>query len=76
VIEAGKTSKEAALITGINVRTDQHDVRRNNDDEKQRLPCRHGKTNVSNGGKLTAALSPFLIHYIEKDPTFVLADIR
>jgi len=33
VIEEGKTAKEAALITGINIRTGQHYIRKYNDDE-------------------------------------------
>jgi hypothetical protein len=75
-IEEGKTSKEAALITGINVRTAQHYVKKYNADEERRLPCRHRKTNVGNDDKPTAALSPFLIDYIDKYPTSVLADNR
>ena len=76
VIEEGKTSKVAALITGINVRTAQHYVKKYNEDEERRLPCRHRKTKVGNDGKLTAALSPFLIDYIDKYPTSMLADKR
>jgi hypothetical protein len=76
VIEEGKTAKEATLITGINVRTAQHYVKKYNEDEERRLRCRHRKTKVGNDGKLTAALSPFLIDYIDKDPTSVLADNR
>ena len=41
VIEEGKTAKEAALITGINIRTAQHYVKRNNEDEERRLPVCH-----------------------------------
>jgi hypothetical protein len=76
VIEEGKTTKEATLITGINVRTAQHYVKKYNEDEERCLPCRHRKTKVGNDGKLTAALSPFLIDYIDKYPTSVLADNR
>ena len=60
VIEAGKTSKEAALNTGLNVRTAQHYVKKCNDDEERRPPCRHRETKIGNSRKLTAALSPFL----------------
>ena len=74
VIEEGKTSKVAALITGINVRTAQHYVKKYNADEERRVPCRHRKTKVGNDCKLTAALSPFLIDYIYKYPTSMLAD--
>ena len=33
VIEQGKTAKEAALLTGINIRTAQHYIKKCNDDE-------------------------------------------
>ena len=56
VIEEGKTSKVAALITGINVGTAQHYVKKYNDDEERRLPCRLRKIKVGNSAKLTAAL--------------------
>ena len=76
MMKEGKTSKEATLITCINVRIAQHYVKKYNDDEERCLPCRHRKTKVGNSGKLTAALSPFLIDYIDKYPTSVPADIR
>ena len=38
VIEEGKAAKEAELITGINIRTAQHYVKRYNEDEERRLP--------------------------------------
>jgi transposase len=75
VIEEGKTAKEAALITGINIRTAQHYVKQYNDDEERRLPFGHRKTSFRNTGKLTAAHSQFLIAYIDKCPTAILADI-
>ena len=76
MIEEGKAAKEASLITGINIRTTQHYVKKYNEDEERCLPCRHRKTKVGNDGKLTSALSPFLIDYIDKYPTSVLADNR
>ena len=76
MIEEGKTAKEATLITGINVRTAQHYVKKYNDDEERGLLCRYRKTKVRNGDKLTAAPSPFLIHYSDKYPMSVLADNR
>ena len=36
VIGEGKAAKEAALITGINIRTTQHYLKRYNDDEERR----------------------------------------
>ena len=38
VIEEGKAAKEAGLITGINIRTAQHYIKRYNDYEERRLP--------------------------------------
>ncbi|OZJ01798.1 hypothetical protein BZG36_05533, partial [Bifiguratus adelaidae] len=38
VIEQGKTAKEAALLTGINIRTAQHYIKKYNDDNERRLP--------------------------------------
>jgi hypothetical protein len=43
VIEEGNTGKEATLITGINIRTAQHYIKKYNDDEEQRLPGIHRK---------------------------------
>ncbi|KAM3578689.1 hypothetical protein VKS41_008889 [Umbelopsis sp. WA50703] len=34
----GKTAKDAALLTGINIRTAQHYIKKYNDDEERRLP--------------------------------------
>jgi transposase len=76
VIEEGRTAKEAALITGINIRTAQHYVKKYNDDEERRLPFGHRKPRVGHVGKLTDAHSEFLMDYIDKYPTSVLADIR
>ncbi|OZJ01575.1 hypothetical protein BZG36_05605 [Bifiguratus adelaidae] len=76
VIEEGKTAKEAALITGINIRTAQHYIKKYNDDEEKRLPSIHRKPRVGRRGKLTEAHSQFLIEYIDKNPTSVLVDIK
>ena len=44
MIEEGKSAaKDAALITGINIRTAQHYVKKYNDDEQKRLPIRCSK---------------------------------
>ena len=37
VIEQGKTAKDAALLTGIDIRTAQHYIKKCNDDEERRL---------------------------------------
>ena len=76
VIEEAKTAKEAALITGINIRTAQHYIKKYNDDEERCLPGGCSKPRVRNLGKLTDAHSHFLMEYIDMHPTAVLADIR
>jgi hypothetical protein len=43
VIEQGYTAKDAALLTGINIRTAQHYIKKYNDDEEGRLPVFAGK---------------------------------
>jgi hypothetical protein len=40
VIEQVKTAKDAAILTGINIRTAQHYIKKYNDDEEGRLPVR------------------------------------
>jgi hypothetical protein len=62
------------LITGINVRTAQHYVKKYNDDEERRLPGSHRKPRFENMGKLTEAHSQFLIEYVDMHPTTVLSD--
>ena len=76
VIEEGKTAKGAALITGINIRTAQHYVKRYNEDEERRLPVCHRKPRIGAKGKLTEAHTQFLLDYIDKHPTSILEDIR
>lgn len=76
VIEEGKTAKEAALITGIIIRTAQHYIKKYNDDEERCLPGGCSNPRVRNLGKLTDAHSHFLMEYIDMHPTAVLADIR
>src|ERR1700738_2086260 len=46
VIEEGKTAKEDALITSINVRTAQHYLKRYDDDEERHLPVCHKKPRI------------------------------
>jgi hypothetical protein len=38
LVEEGKAAKEAGLITGINIRTAQHYIKRYTDYEERRLP--------------------------------------
>jgi transposase len=38
VIEDGKTTKDAALMIGINIRTAQHYIKKYHDDEEKCLP--------------------------------------
>ena len=72
VIEEGKTAKDAALITDINVGTAQHYLKRYNDDEERRLPVCHKKPRIGAKGKLTEAHTQFLIDYVDKHPTSIL----
>jgi hypothetical protein len=61
VIEEGKTAKEAALITSINIRTAQHFIKKYNDDEEKRLPGIHRKPRVGRRGKIDRG--PFSVSY-------------
>jgi transposase len=76
VIEQGKTAKEAALLTGINIRTAQHYIKKYNDDDERRLPVSGRKSGVGRKAKLTQAHSQFLIDYVDEYPAAVLSDIR
>jgi transposase len=76
VIEQGKTAKEAALLTGINIRTAQHYIKKYNDDEERRLPISGRKPGAGRKPKLTEGHSQFLIGYVDERPTAVLSDIR
>lgn len=53
MIEQGKTAKEAALLTGINIRTAQHYIKKYNDDEERRLPLSGRKPGAGREAKLT-----------------------
>jgi transposase len=76
VIEQGKTAKDAALLTGINIRTAQHYIKKYNDDEERRLPLSGRKSGAGRKAKLTECHSQFLIDYVDEHPTAVLLDIR
>ena len=66
VIEEGKTTKEAALMTGINIRIAQHYIKKYNDDEESRLPVTVRKLGTGRKARLTEAHSRFLIEYVDK----------
>jgi transposase len=76
VIEQGKTAKDAFRLTGINIRTAQHYIKKYNDDEERRLPLSGRKPGAGRKAKLTECYSQFLIDYINEHPTAVLLDIR
>src|SRR5246127_1651805 len=76
VIEEGKSAKDAALITGINIRTAQHYIKKYNDDEERRLPISGRKSGTGRKAKLTESHSQFLIYYVDEHPEAVLSDIR
>jgi transposase len=75
-MEEGKTAKDAALISGINIRTAQHYIKKYNDDEEKRLPIRCSKPTAGRTGKLTEEHSRFLVEYIDEHPAAVLSDIK
>lgn len=58
MIEEGKTAKEAALITGVNIRTAQHYVKRDNDNIEIRLSV---STAAARLGHKKQARNPFSI---------------
>jgi transposase len=76
VTEQGKTAKEAALLSGINIRTAQHYIKKYNDDEERLLLVTGRKLRPWRKAKLTEEHSQFLICYVDEHPTAVLSDIR
>jgi hypothetical protein len=76
VIEQGKTAKDAAVLTGINVRAAKHYVTKCNDDEGRRLPISDRKPGAGSKAKLTDCHSRFLIGYVDEHPAAVLSNIR
>jgi hypothetical protein len=76
VIEQGKVAKDAALLTGINIRTAQHYIKKYNDDEEGRLPISGRKPGAGCKAKLIECHSQFLIGYVDEHPEVRLADIR
>jgi transposase len=75
VIEQGKTAKDVALLTGINIRTAQHYIKKYNDDEERRLTLSGRKPGAGRKPKLTECHFQFLIDYVDES-TAVLLDIR
>ncbi|KAJ2512476.1 hypothetical protein H4217_006869 [Coemansia sp. RSA 1939] len=76
-IEEGKTVKEAALTTGINIRTAQNYMKTyRNDDQKTSLPGVEQKPRKGRPGKLTEEHSAFLSQFIIQHPAAKLADIQ
>ncbi|KAJ2557933.1 hypothetical protein EV175_001057 [Coemansia sp. RSA 1933] len=76
VIEEGRTAKEAALMTGINVRTAQNYVKTYREDEQGRLPGVERKPGSGRPAKLNEEHSQFLAQFVNNNPTAVLADIK
>src|ERR1700731_4018236 len=76
VIEAGKTTKEAALLTDITIRAAQHYIKKYNDDEKRRLPVSVRKLGAGRKARLTEAHYQFFIEYVDRYPAAILSDIR
>ena len=76
MIEQGKTANDAALLTGINIRTAQHYIRKYNDDEERRLPVSGKKPGAGRKAKLTECHSQFLIGYVDEHPAAILSDMR
>ena len=76
VIEQGKTAKDAVLLTGINIRTEQNYIKRYNGDEERRLPISCRKLGARGKPKLAEVHSQFLIGYVDENLTAILTDIR
>ena len=74
--EERKNSKDASLITGFNTGTAQYYVKKYNDDEERRLLTCHKEPMMEHSGKLTEAQTRFLIDFIDKYSSSVLADIK
>ncbi|KAI9502074.1 hypothetical protein BX070DRAFT_246966 [Coemansia spiralis] len=69
VIEEGRSAKEAALMTGINVRTAQNYAKTYRDDEQKRLPGIKRKPRKECLGKLNVAHIRLLTHFVNQSPT-------
>lgn len=76
VIEENYTAKDAALLTGINVRTAQNYIKTYNNDIQRRLPGTYNKPRGRPRSKLTDEHSKFLLDHIEKNPTATLNELK
>jgi hypothetical protein len=67
VIEEGKSAKDAALMTDINIRTAQHYIKKYNDEEEKCLPVDASKKfSAGRTGKLTDEHSKFLVEALHR----------
>jgi transposase len=76
VIKQGKAAKEAALLTGISIRTVQHYINKYNDGEEGHLPISGRRPGAGCKTKLTECHSQFLIGYVDEHPEARLSDTR
>jgi transposase len=77
VVEEGKTAKDAALMTRINIRTSQNCIKKYHDDEEKCLPVGGSqKFSADRTNKVAEEHSKFLVKYIDERPAAVLSKIR
>ncbi|KAG1152233.1 hypothetical protein G6F37_002253 [Rhizopus arrhizus] len=76
IIEEGFTTKDAALVTGINIRTAQNYVKTYNSDPQKRLPGSYNKPRGRPCSNLTEEHSKFLVDYVKKNTTAVLDGLK
>jgi predicted hydrolase (HD superfamily) len=77
VIEERKTTKDAAFMTGIKIRTARHYIKYYHDDEQKWVPVGGSKKfSTDRTNKLTEEHSKFLVEYIDERPAAVLFKIR
>ncbi|KAG0749715.1 hypothetical protein G6F62_011135 [Rhizopus arrhizus] len=76
IIEEGFTTKDATLVTGINIRTAQNYVKTYNSDPQKRLPGSYNKPRRRPCSKLTEEHSKFLVDYVKKNTTVVLDGLK
>ncbi|RCH96032.1 hypothetical protein CU098_011354, partial [Rhizopus stolonifer] len=76
IIREGFTTKDAALVTGINIRTAQNYVKTYNNDPQKRLPGSYNKPHRRPCSKLTEEHSKCLVDYVKKNTTAVLDELK
>ncbi|KAG1468826.1 hypothetical protein G6F56_003614 [Rhizopus delemar] len=76
IIEEGFTTKDATLVTGINIRTAQNYVRVYNNDPQKRLPGSYNKPRGRPCSKLTEEHFKCLVDYVKKNTTAVLDELK